>query len=403
MDVRLITDAEVETFQVLLDSAFGGDPTPEELAAWRPLVEPDRTHAAFDGAAMVGSAAVFTFDMTVPGGPAPCAGVTGVSVAPTHRRQGVLTAMMRAQLDAVRDRGTEAFASLWASEAVIYHRFGYGVASRRWDITVNAHDPALLGAAPEGRVRSVTPEEMATLAPPVYDGLRQDRTGLISRSPERWETRLSDLPSYRHGASSQKNVVYERDGEVRGYAWFRTKGDWTDGAPNGQVRVKELAALDPDAHGALWRFLLGVDLMRSVTWDNAPGDDPVVGRVRDQRTLRFRVVDGLWVRLMDVPRALTQRSYATSGTVTFEVNDPWGYAAGRWTLDASPDGATCEPTTADADLSLSAEELGAVYLGGTTLRSLHQAGRVDEHAPGAADRASALLAWPRTPWCPEIF
>jgi predicted acetyltransferase len=89
--------------------------------------------------------------------------------------------------------------------------------------------------------------------------------------------------------------------------------------------------------------------------------------------------------------------------VTLEVVDALGFAAGRWTLDASPDGATCEPTTATADLSLSAEELGGVYLGDTTLRSLHQAGRVDEHTPGAVERASLLLAWPRAPWCPEIF
>jgi predicted acetyltransferase len=403
IDVRTIAEAEVDTFQVLLDSAFGGDPEPEELAAWRPLVERDRTHGAFDGDRMVGTAAVFTFEMTVPGGPAPCAGVTAVSVVPTHRRQGVLTSMMRVQLDAIRERGTEAFASLWASEPSIYHRFGYGVASRRWNITVSDHDPALLGRAPEGRVRLVDRDEARAACPAVYDGMRQDRTGMISRSEERWETRISDLPAYRSGASKRKFALYERDGEVRGYAWFRTKGDWTDGRPQGQVRVNELVSLDPDAHGGLWRFLLGVDLMRSVNWDNAVPDDAVIGRLRDPRVVKVNIVDGLWARVLDVPKAMTTRSYATSGSVTFDVTDDLGYAAGRWTLDASPDGATCEPTTATADLSLSAEELGGVYLGDATLRSLHQAGRVDEHTPGAVERASLLLAWPRAPWCPEIF
>jgi predicted acetyltransferase len=403
IDVRIIAEAEVDAFQHLLESAFGGDPEPDELAMWRPLVEADRTHGAFDGATLVGSAAVFTFDMTVPGGPLPCAGVTGVSVAPTHRRQGVLTAMMRAQLDAVRDRGTEPFASLWASEPVIYHRFGYGVASRRWQYTVNAHDPGLLGRDPGGSIRLVPIDEARDLAPPVYDAARRGRPGMISRSPERWQTRISDLPGHRNGASSQKNAVYERDGEVRGYAWYRTKGDWTEGRPTGQVRLKELVALDADAHGALWRFLLGIDLMRSVHWDNAPGDDPIAARLRDQRTLRVHAMDGLYVRVLDVAAALAGRAYATSGTVTVEVVDDWGYAAGRWTLDASPEGAKCEASTDTADLTLSAEELGAAYLGETSLRTLHRAARVDEHTPGAVDRASALLAWPVAPWCPEIF
>ena len=403
IDVRPITADEVGAYQVLLESSFGGDPEPDELACWRPLVEPDRTHGAFDGGRIVGSAAVFTFDMTVPGGPAPCAGVTGVSVASTHRRQGVLTSMMRAQLDAVRDRGTEAFASLWASEAVIYHRFGYGVASRRWNVTVNAHDPLLLGRAPEGRVRVVDGDEMAALAPPAYDALRAEHTGMISRSPERWATRIADLPANRRGGSARKHAVYERDGAVRGYTWFHTRGEWSDGVPKGAVRVVELVALDPDAHGALWRFLLGVDLMRSVSWENAPPDDPVFERLRDPRVVKVNLTDGLHVRVLDVPKAMTSRSYATSGSVTIEVTDPWNYAAGRWTLDATPEGSACEPTTAAADLTLSAEELGAAYLGDTTIRALHQAGRIDEHTPGAAAKASDLLRWHTAAWCPEIF
>ena len=403
IDVRTITEADVDAWQVHLESAFGGDPADEEMAVWRPLVETDRAHAAFDGDRLVGTAGIFTFDMTVPGGPRPCAGVTAVSVSPTHRRQGVLRSMMRVQLDSIRDLGREAFASLWASEPVIYHRFGYGVASRRWTATVNEHDAELLGRAPEGRLRLVDVDEMRELAPPLYDAMRADRTGMISRSPERWATVMSDLPQNRRGGSARKHAVYEVDGEPRGYVWFRTKGDWAEMRPQGQVRVVELVHLDPDAHGALWRFVLGIDLMRSVLWDNVPADDAIFTRLRNTRTVDVRGADGLHVRLLDVPRALTTRSYAASGSVTFEVVDPMGYAGGRWTLDASPGGATCAATTGSADLTLSVEELGAAYLGDTTLRSLALAGRVDEHTPGAADRASTLLAWPRAAWCPEIF
>ncbi|HEU0130524.1 MAG TPA: GNAT family N-acetyltransferase [Mycobacteriales bacterium] len=399
VEVRTITEPEIPALQHQVETAFGADPDPDELAAWRPLIEPDRTLGAFDGGDLVGTAAAFTFDMTVPGGPVPAAGVTGVGVRATHRRQGILTALMRRQLADV----PEAFATLWASEQAIYGRYGYGVASRRLHTTIQAHDPPLLGPPPAGRVRLVDLPEMAALAPPLYDAVRGDRPGMVSRSPRRWSTRLSDLPNHRAGASAQRNAVYERDGEPRGYAWYRLKADWADTRPNGAVRVKEVVALDADAHVGLWRYLLGIDLMRSVTWDVMPVDDPVPHRLADQRLARMVVGDGLHVRPLDVPRLLAGRAYLGSGRVVLDVVDDAGYAAGRYALDASPDGATCERTTQSADLALSAVELGAVYLGDTPLRTLHEAGRVDEHTPGAVVRASRLLAWDRPAWCAEIF
>jgi predicted acetyltransferase len=397
-------DADVLAYQELLESAFGGDPDPEELATWRPLVERDRTYLAWDGATAAGSAGTFTFDMTVPGGPLPAAGVTGVSVPPTHRRRGVLTTLMRRQLDDVAARGTEPFATLWASEAAIYGRFGYGVAGRRAIATVHADRAALLGRPPAGRVRRVEAAEMRALAPPLYDAVRAEVPGMISRSGVRWDVRLLDLPGNRHGSSAQRTVVYEVDGTPRGYAWYRMKPDWSEGFPNGEIKVKELVAADADAHAGLWSFVLGVDLMRQVSWDNVPADDPLPHRLLDGRGVRAKVTDGLWVRVLDVPAALTRRAYATAGAVTVEVVDAFGgYAAGRWRLDASPDGATCVPSTGAADLTLSAAELGAVYLGDTPLRTLAAAGRVDEHRAGAVATASALFGWHRAAWCAEIF
>lgn len=403
VEVRTLAEPDMVAFQTRIEHAFGGDYDADEAAAWRPLVECDRAHAAWDGSRIVGTAGIFTFDMTVPGGPVPTAGVTMVSVAPTHRRQGVLTEMMRLELTDIRDRGVEPIASLWASEAVIYGRFGYGVAARRLNTTVNGHDPAFLGTPPVGRVRTV--DELDTIAPAIYDAVRQDRPGMISRSPARWTTRISDLPQHRHGASSQRCVVYERDGEPRGYAMFRTKGEWADGGPKGEVRLKELVALDPDAHAGLWRFLLSIDLMTSVVADNLPPDDALFDRLHNPRLVRVNALsDGVHVRVVDVPLALSSRRYSGSGRWVVEVVDGFGgWAAGRWAVDVSPDGASATTTTESADLTLSAVELGAIYLGDTTLRSLHAAGRVDEHAAGAVAAASGAFAWPVRAWCPEIF
>lgn len=405
LDVRTLAEGEVQAFQDLVDDVFGADHDPAEQPVWRPLIENDRTWVAWDGTVAAGCAATATFEMTVPGGgPVPAAGVTGVGVAATHRRQGVASTLMRTQLDSVRERGTESFATLWASEPVIYGRFGYGVASRRLHVTVEAHDPAMLGTPPTGAVRRVDVAGVESVARRLYDAERAWRPGLINRTDERWAVRMSDLPSYRHGAGEQRCVVYERSGSAEGYALYRVKAGWTDGRPSGSVHVKELLATDADAHAGLWRYLLGVDLMRSVSYDNVPPDDPLPDRLADPRAIRHNVTDGLYVRLLDVPAALASRRYAVPGSVVVEVRDACGgWAAGRYAVEGGPDGATCTPTSESADLTMSVVELSAAYLGHTTLRSLHGAGRVDEETPGAVERASAMLAWPVAPWCPEIF
>lgn len=403
VEIRTLAESDVVEFQTHVEGVFGADYDQQEAECWRPLVELDRNYAAWDEGRIVGTAGAFTFDMTAPGGPVPTAGVTVVGVSPTHRRRGILTSMMRRQLDDIRERGAEPVASLWASEPVIYGRYGYGVAGRRLNITVDARAPELLGAPPVGRVRFV--DDLAGIAPPLYDAERMRRPGLISRSQARWGVRLADLPQHRHGAGAQRNVVYERDGELRGYAMYRMKPEWASGGPRGEVRVKEILAADADAHAGLWRFLTCIDLMARTTYDNVPLDDPIFDRLHDPRVVTVHALsDGLYMRVLDVAAAFSGRAYAAQARVVLEVVDGFGgYAAGRWLLDASPDGASCTPTDEPADVTLGAVELGAVYLGDTTLRALRAAGRVDEHTPGAVEAASKALAWDVRAWCPEIF
>lgn len=403
VEIRTLTDDDLVAYQTHVEDVFGGDYDEVEALAWRATIELDRNYAAVDGGRIVGSAGAFTFDMTAPGGPVPTAGVTVVGVAATHRRQGLLTAMMRRQLTDIVERGAEPVASLWASESVIYGRYGYGVAGRRLNVTVEGRGPALLGAEPRGAVRRV--DALDDIAPPLYDAVRATRPGMISRSKERWLSRLVDIPQHRHGAGQQRNVVYEVDGATRGYAMYRMKPEWDASGPRGEVRVKELVALDTDAHAGLWRYLTSIDLMPVTKHDNLPPDDPILDRLANPRALRVNGYgDGLYMRVLDVPRAFEARSYARPGRFVVEVVDEFGgWAAGRWALDTSPDGVSCQATTESADLTLGAVELGAVYLGDTTLRALAAAGRVDEHTADAAEKASDVLAWPVRAWCPEIF
>jgi predicted acetyltransferase len=360
-----------------------------------------RMHAAFDGSNVVGAAGAHRFDLSVPGARVQCAGITSVGVQPTHRRRGVLRSLMRAQLDAVHARG-EPIAALWSSEETIYERFGYGLASWSGQIAV-PRDRARFAHPLEdgGTIRLVEPDEARTLLPPVWQELMTQRPGVFSRSPEWWELRVvADRPERRGGAGPKRFVVAEREGAVRGYAIYRHKPSWEQGVPAGELRVWEAIGADARATAALWRYLLDVDWTATIHASLLPPDHPLLLLAAEPRRLRYRLGDGLWIRLVDVRAALAGRMYAADEPLVLELTDsfcPWN--AGRWRLAGS--GATA--TDEEPDLRLDVAALGSAYLGGISFRELAGALRIEELRTDAVARADALFRAPAHPWCPEIF
>ncbi|WP_051713716.1 GNAT family N-acetyltransferase [Streptomyces sp. NRRL WC-3626] len=386
--------------------AFGGVPEPdEERELFRELTEVDRSLGVWDGG-WVGTAGAFTFGLTVPGGASVrAAGVTMVGVAATHRRRGVLTSMMRRQLDDVRSWG-EPLAVLTASEPAIYGRFGYGAATFHVNAEIDTGRTGL--SVPPGtdgvRLRYAAPAEVLDACEAVYARLVPGRPGMLARRPGWERLGLLDPESRRDGASPLQCVVAERDGETVGYARFRVKPDWGPGGPDGSVVVSALAALDPAADAALWRFLFGVDLTSTVVVRGRPVDEAWQYMVSDIRRCRPEVRDSLYVRLVDVGAALQARTYRTPVDVVFEVEDafcPWN--TGRWRLSGDAKGASCERTEVAADLVLSVRELGAAYLGGVSLTALAAAGRVGELRRGALAEASPAFGSDAAPWLPHGF
>jgi predicted acetyltransferase len=298
-----------------MNRGFGNHPRPEDGEFMRSIVELDRTLAAYDDSRMVGTTAIISFNLTLPGATVvPAAGVTMVAVLTSHRRRGILTQMMRKQLADVRDRG-EPVAILWASESSIYRRFGYGIASHseRWSIdrARAEFDPALVDA---GRVRTSDSTEIRRVAPPVYDRVARSRPAMILRNDRAWDARLRDPEHWRWGgASAYFFAVHETDGAVDGYVIYRYKRDWRDGVPASAVTDVELLGVDSTSEAALWQFCLGVDLTETVEAWNRPVDDPLWWRLADPRRLRRTPRDGLWARIVDVPAApVGTRSTATS-------------------------------------------------------------------------------------------
>lgn len=389
--------------------AFGGVPeAPEELELFRELTEFDRSIGVWDDDTCVGTAGAFDFRLTVPGGASvPAAGVTMVSVAATHRRRGVLTSMMRRQLDDVRAWG-EPLAVLTASEPAIYGRFGYGIATQKATLEIDTQRVRL--TVPEGtdavRLRFAEPGDKAVLeaCEAVYARLVAGRPGMLARRTGWERLPLLDPESGRRGTSPLQCVLAERDGEVVGYVRFFNKPEWDAAGPAGRIELRDLEALDAAAYAALWRFLFDIDLTGTVAAHNRPVDEAVLHLVSDVRRCDVRLKDALHVRLVEVGAALGARAYRTPVDVVFEVEDafcPWN--AGRWRLTGDAAGASCARTEDAADLALSVRELGAVYLGGVTLSSLARAGRVRELRPGALAGASVAFGADVAPWLPHGF
>jgi predicted acetyltransferase len=403
-EIRPIQPEELEAFTAAMGTAFGFDVGPEILEQWRGVGELDRSLAVFDGAEIVGTAGIFSYSLTVPGAVLPMAGVTWVSVKPTHRRRGVLTRMMRRQLDDIHERG-EPLAGLWASESIIYDRYGYGPAAEGVELRIDRLRTTLAhGSQPSGRTRLVSRDEALASWPAVYDEVLSTRPGMYSRNEAWWKYHVLRQSTGRPGRSSGSFYVqYEEDGRPLGYARYRIRPDQQGGSPDGTLLVLELMPATDAAYTALWSYLFGVDLIGTIEAYLRPVDEPLLWMLADPRRLARRPWDSLWIRIMDVAPALEGRRYATPGRLVLEVKDefcPWN--EGRYELEAGPDGARCRRSDAEPDIVLDAMDLGAVYLGGTRFQALRRAGRVQGESE-ALKRADAMFAWDPLPWCPEVF
>ncbi|MGH2729224.1 MAG: GNAT family N-acetyltransferase, partial [Actinomycetota bacterium] len=348
----------------------------------------------------------FSFTLTVPGAELPAAGVTIVGVLPSHRRRGILTQMMRRQLDDIRAK-REPIAILWASEGSIYGRFGYGVATISATISAD-RDRAVFAEAvePEGRVRIVTLGEALKTLPDIYEKARAVTPGMYTRSDLWWEAHtLADPEHEREGGGPMFRALWEDGGRAEAYALYRVHSEWGfDGVPKGKVVVLEAIANSVAATREIWRFLFGIDLVTRIQAWIRPPDDPLFLMMAEPRRLRATLGDGLWLRIVDIIGALQGRTYARNGSIVLDVKDamcPWN--EGRWRLEGGPSGASLTPASDPPELALDIRELGSAYLGGISFGRMLDAGRIDEVVAGAAARADALFAVDRAPWCPEIF
>jgi predicted acetyltransferase len=411
--LRQISADEFLAFCATAQQAFNSADPPEEAVIQEQVTfEYDRSLAAFDGQQIVGTAVAYSFQLAVPGAVTGVAGVSFVAVLPTHRRRGILSSLMRRQLAGLSEHG-EPVAALFSSESGIYGRFGYGVASEGLSLRVRRGEgtlrPAAAAVAGQVSLRLAEPADQRAALGKVYEAIQPNRPGMHARDDRWWQAALADPAPARSGASPLRCLLAEDDAGPRGYALYATRQEpWEDRIAAGAVEIRELQAVDPAAAAALWGDLLTRDLISEVRAWHRPVDEPLLQLLADRRRARPQLSDGLWIRLVDLPAALTRRRYACPVDVVLEVTDdllPGN--AGRWRLQgggpADPAQPSCERTTAEPGLVLPVAGLGACYLGGTRIGALVRAGLAEERRPGTAAALSAAMLWDPAPWSPTIF
>ncbi|GAB3492637.1 GNAT family N-acetyltransferase [Nocardiopsis coralliicola] len=408
--LRPVTAEELPAFRRVTAEALH-KPDPIDLPPSL-LLEPERTLAAFDGERIVGATAHYGLEMAMPGGVREVGGVSIVGVWPTDRRRGVLTALMRRQLAGFRARGVST-AALWASEGGIYERFGYGPAARRLAAQLDLRGlrlrdamPGGLGALPgsgEVELRFGTAAELLPLLRASHEAAFAARVGEFRRTDAWWTTLRRQLED--KDAPLPRAAVALVGGEPAGHIVYRVRRHWQDHGPaDSSAEVVEVYGERPGVRTALWRHLAERDLVTRIEAEMLPVDDVLLHLATDPFRVRALLADSLWLRLVDVAAALTERSWAAPVDTVLEVADrdaPWN--AGRWRLRAGPGGAECLPTGAEPDLRLDVSRLAAAYFGAHRLAAAADAGLVDERTPSAAHALDTALTLPRAPHCSVIF
>ena len=395
LELRNITPDEFERWMRVESRAHGNrfNHDPEEL---RPHFDLDRSIAVIEDGEIVGGAHSHLLEMSVPGGVAAVAGVSNVEVQPTHTRRGIMTSMMRHQLDGIHDRG-EPLAALFATESAIYGRFGYGVGSvhEQWTIE-KGHTAYARRRESPGRIAFIDPKDIGKELPDVMRRSTQGRPAVFQRAPHHWERDAQDPIHSQGGSGGVFYAAYVEDGRIDGYVNYRTQRP--------TVMVNELMAATPEANAALWRFCFDLDLYERAEAIKRPVDDPMPWMLADPRRLQRSTRDGLWVRIVDVAAALELREYLANDRITLRVQDDFcSWNSTCFELDGSLEGATCRPTSGSPDLTVTVSGLASAYMGAGTFTTLASAGLVDEHTPGALLRADRMFAVHLKPWTPYNF
>lgn len=404
-EIRTITPAELHPWSVAVRRGFLSPSEVDDSAQRRNLMPLERTWGAFDGDRIVATLRSFPVELTLPGElPLAASAVTQVTTTATHRRQGLAGRLVTAELAASLDRG-EAVSILIAAEWPIYGRWGYGPATESQSIAVDTRRTRILRSSSATVELCDVPDFRKAVAE-LYDDVRVHRVGEISRPDWFWDLALGilHLPAKPEVPPAFHLLARDTAGTATGAVRYRVATAWEAMLPSATVTADLLLSADTDTDAALWTYLLAIDLVTEVKASDRPVDEVLPWLLSDPRRARAsNRHDFLWCRVLDVPAALSARRYRVEGELIVEIVDAQGFAAGRYELTGGPAGARCTTSTRSPDLTMPVDTLGAILLGGFSLRRLAAAGWADEHRSGSVDLADLMFSTSAAPWCSTWF
>ncbi len=402
IELRPATEAEMGQLGGLGGYVYGGTfgDGPDSLVAT--ATRPEWTLCAFDGGRLVSSFATIPFTMRMAGRPVALGGVSAVGTRPDHRRRGLVRQLMTQATADMRHRG-QPIAALWASQAAIYQRYGYAIGSYQRSYTIDGADIAFFDGDTGSRpVEMVEPDGARDALKALYIEFIAGRTGYLHRSRSLWDNGVFAPDP----ADGPVRVALALDGDRPvGSIVYTLRGDRVDHRARAQeLRIRDLCWLDVDAYRSLWRYVAGHDLVGRVRWSTAPVDDPAPELFTEPRLLHVADEEGIWFRVVDAERALTDRGYRTGGHATITVVGdeltPWN----EGTFAVESDGMTTEVTRVDGegDVTVTVKALASLYTGLRPARQLRAWGLLDGDDVGV-DRVDALFATAHAPHCPDHF
>lgn len=390
IELRTSTWNDFPSVKVINARGENGYRSQVDFDAHRLVFTPDRSIMAFDGKNMVGNALSYEMDMYIPGGISKIAAVASVSVQATHRRKGINRSIMKYQLEDIHSR-QEPLAVLQASESIIYGRYGYGMASFESNLEIEKTRSAYaIDHASEGQPYFIEESEAREIFPQIYSKAIENRVGMVRRRENWWEFRFRE-PGLKGGDPKSWFVKYQKNGETDGYLRYTIN--------EAELNIIELIASSHEAYSSLWRLCLDMDLVDTIKAEHRPADEELKWMLADPRRLVEHSSDRYWVRLVDVKKALSQRSYSVDGSLTLEVKDnflPWNQEVVE--LRSESGESSCATSNKNPDIVLSAGDLGAVYLGGINFSTLLASGRIEEITKGSVSKANLMFSTERKPW-----